>query len=490
MQLRSPNINACLGNQSATFTWDNISGCPTALLESWAKSCTVSTEMSNHQFLDCKTWTDAMTYHSSTEHQWTHYADSTSGLLRLAAPLAEQTTISRDQKMMLFLDNITVARSGRKREVFCRSWDVRDAVNSLSDVGHTFVEFLATPLSPGQTLAPGKLFLDRDVYVGPDPPSSEVIQSHWEQVCEKAQQIVDRLSKDNILLSFVVATRHGFCTAQSQYKLSFRPFIQGMQIRYTDIPTVISWLGQQDFWDMSVYKAREQLLATINGCKGRVGGCFDARILLPQPGHEDVLMYIVQHTDPSWPFLDIPIDYKKDFPVTAPAVASPSDVFVPPGHSEFIQSLLSCLSAATADDRKKWIAVGVVLKSEGRGDLLFADWLAFSKRGAKFVGESDCVKTWAGLRFDAAKSGLNCGIGTLCFHAKHDNATRYAEVMKHHHDIRDAPEEVVDKGQKGKKTAKRPSASVVPLAGQAGGSKNRARERMCMRIERAIKNIS
>lgn len=304
---------------------------------------------------------------------------------------------------MLFLDGLTVPRAGRLPHTFCRSWDQQATVLALSRVGHTFIEFL------NQDSAPGKLFLDRDIYVDNTAPTTDEIDGHMHQVRDNVQQIVDRLSTKNNNLSFVIATRHGFCKARGQYKLSFRPFIQGMSIRYTHIPVVIKILGQQGFWDMSVYKAREQLLAAINGCKGRVGQSVDERILRPEAcSEQDLLMYVAQLVDPDWPFLDVPLDVNA-------VCASPvtSCVGRPTTDPAAVRRMVACLSAATADDRMKWIVIGMVLKEEGSGDTYYEDWLQFSRRGCKFAGEEDCAKTWAGLRC----SGM-CGIGTLRFHAR------------------------------------------------------------------------
>lgn len=314
---------------------------------------------------------------------------------------------------MLFLDGLTVPRAGRTPDTFCTSWNAQETVLALSHVGHTLIEFL------NQDSAPGKLYLDRDIYLaGSSAPTMELLASHMRLVRDNVQHIVDRLSTKENSLSFVVATRHGFCKAHGQYKLSFRPFIQGMSIRYTRIPVVINMLGQQDFWDMSVYKVREQLLASINGCKGRVGQTVDKRILCPENERADLLMYVAQLVDSDWPFLDVPLEL----------VAAPERS--PGRHSTAVvgtvRHMVACLSAATADDRMKWIVIGMVLKQEGSGDAYYEDWLEFSKRSKKFTTDEDCARTWAGLRC----SGL-CGIGTLLYHARRDGYVTGSARMQH-----------------------------------------------------------
>lgn len=299
---------------------------------------------------------------------------------------------------MLFLDSMVAKRSGR------HSWDAEKAVEMLSSRGHRLVELL---LPDGQ----GKLYLDRDVYVGIHPPTPQTVALHTELVESKVQEILDRLRTDTNSLSAVIATRHGFCAKRSRFKLSFRPFLQGMRIRRTDIPKVLSWVGQEGFWDMGVYKQNEQLLAAVNGCKGQG----DTRVLLPVDA--DLLQYVAQHTDPSWPFLDLPADY---------SVPEPRQHQDTPD-LQFIHNLLACLSSDTADDRKKWIRVGMVLKRHGtetgEQSRYFAEWVIFSRRGSKFSGEPDCRRTWASLHPAGA-----CTLGTLCYMAREDDECAFVRA--------------------------------------------------------------
>lgn len=318
---------------------------------------------------------------------------------------------------MMFLPSMTVPRAGRKSIDFCHEWTDREASVSLSKVGHTMVEFLTSSSDPG------KLFLDRDVYLGVDPPSSETVTAETLLVEAKVTLMMQRLTIDQTDLTCVIATRHGFCSRASRYKLSFRPFIQGMRLRYTDIPEVITWVGQDDFWDMSVYKAREQLLASVNGCKGRTGSTFDSRILAPERTGDDLLKYVVQHVDVTWPFLDIPVTQLSSrldaYRIKSPALTRKD--------RRFIRSLMSCLSSTSADDRRLWITIGIVLKVVG-GDVFYTEWLAFSKKGAKFVNDDDCWTTWMSLGCSAT-----CGLGTLCHHAMRDDPLSYhaAKMVRH-----------------------------------------------------------
>lgn len=339
---------------------------------------------------------------------------------------------------MNFVDRITVSRTGLKPSEFCHTWREDEAKGHLAETGHTFAEYLTSMTQPG------KLFLDRDVYTGISPPSAEVLRRETALVCEAVQALVSRLSTCRNDLTFVIATRHGFCLSHNQYKLSFRPFVQGMRILYTHIPTVIRWVGQEAFWDMSVYKPREQLLATINGCKGHIRGTYDGRTLIPSCGTEP-LMYVVQHVDMRWPLLNIPDNYEN----AMTSIPSIPERITTPKQRTFIHAIVECLGTQTSDDRKSWIAIGMALKREGP---YFNEWLEFSKKSGKYVDERDCMDTWSSLKTDAVEG--TCGMGTLCFHAKRDNPRKYMAATQQHSARHHRSASVVPVNMRAKMTAK------------------------------------
>ncbi|MEW5314906.1 MAG: hypothetical protein WDW38_006367 [Sanguina aurantia] len=193
-------------------------------------------------------------------------------------------------------------------------------------------------------------------------------------------------------------------------------------------------MGQQEFWDMSVYKATDQLLAAINGCKG-IGK--DYRMLKPQSPDDDPLDYVVQHVEPGWMNLPFPEDYASraheyvDSTVLGAGAAHTASTSgasqaraanQPATSANFVHDLVACLSKATSDDRGIWIAIGLALKTEGGGkDTYFPDFLSFSEKSSKFPGEEECRKRWAGFNTRSRGSAGSCGVGTIIFHAKADN---------------------------------------------------------------------
>ncbi|MCX7020710.1 MAG: hypothetical protein NTW26_00280, partial [bacterium] len=174
---------------------------------------------------------------------------------------------------MLFLPRVDVPRSGRDPSTFSTDLDGPAALEALAQPGHSLVEFLCNH-------AVTKLDRDHDAYFD-EAPSATQTAALRADVLNKASSIAMILCGAGRPVTVKLATRHGFCATKGRHKLSFRPFLQGVAIRYTDIPKIIAMQGQQGFWDMSVYKAAEQLMAGINGAKAR-----DApRVLLPEePG--------------------------------------------------------------------------------------------------------------------------------------------------------------------------------------------------------------
>lgn len=523
---RVGEILVSVSELSTSLTWVNKENIPQQELIAIARSCATRAMLAGICLTRGKTWGDILSVGDTSDNDkatWTHVADIRTGAMRpwvsvkvpilitLEGEAAEamngvssvrQASLpSYDEtNKMRFLDGITVPRSGLLPDAFCRSWTRAEVCERVSRKGHTFVEFLACPLRDPRGVPPGKLFLDRDVYVGTEPPSAAVMCFHMEEVRARVQTLIDRLKVPGNKLWFVVATRHGFCAAHGQHKLSFRPFVQGMVIRYTDIPHVIKSVDQADYWDMSVYKQSEQLLATILGCKGRIGGVHDPRVLLPDPQHPDPMMYIVQDFDTRWPFLDLPEEVNTamgscDSLTTAGVCVSKNrggtaSTWTPPNVIEtcFVRALLACLGRACSDDRKLWITVGLVVKGLGRGDMYYEDWLRFSKVGTKFGGDHDSRRTWEGLRIGAigAVGAGVCGIGTLCHHARLADPDGYKTTCRARLEAL-AVEKGVKRGKgdgdRGGAKRRKQCVSVVPMVGSRQVAAS-ASSRICQAIQK------
>lgn len=329
---------------------------------------------------------------------------------------------SAELTSMFFLTGIGAKRSNLTCETFAMVWTPEMARNNLQwagakqTVAHTSVEFLSCK-DGDPALAPlGKLYLDKDEYVGTEPLSAEEVMQCDEGVRFNAQMFIDKLQCMGIHITRKITTRHGWCPAHKQNKRSYRPFFQGFAIRYPDIPFVIRWLKQEDLWDMSVYKPGEQLLATIGGCKGWLHGVDDQRVLVPESPLDDPLDYVVQSVDPAWQLLDIPQPTKADNVKMVCGSANDSATEC----TLFVKDMIMCLSAATSDDQGKWSRIGFALKgTSNANDKISPEFVEISSMSAKFKGSHDCKKFW-----DSAKpnrNGLKTGMGTICHFARLDD---------------------------------------------------------------------
>jgi hypothetical protein len=348
---------------------------------------------------------------------------------------------------------------------------------------HTFCEFLSHD-------AITKVFLDKDVYIdlreGETIPPREVIEQYEREVHVRVQALLDMLETDKVSMECVTATRHGPTSDKHVYKLSFRPFLKGCEIRYTDIPALIQAAQQEEYWDMSVYKHSEQLLAAIHGCKGMNKGYYDARILTMEEGHDrsHTLDYVAQYTDSHWPLLDLSDDFVREQRDAAEARKAAKSKHALPGMAsqsisgagtgtrtgnkalkddidpDFVRGLVSCLNANSAGDRTTWLKVAFGLKAACAMEMqggdtdtdtdtdtertgarageemdateksYFDSWIEFSmKAPGKFKGDTDCRKTWDSIKtLEAVDKGIR--IGTLCFYAARDDPGRYKELQR------------------------------------------------------------
>lgn len=144
-----------------------------------------------------------------------------------------------------------------------------------------------------------KMFFDRDepldVGVMPTP---ELLAWKDSQVREHLERILSRIPLEpGTQLSYVIATRHGFIAEKNQYKLSYRPYVSGIKVKFESIPNLIRFVagppedndrhGVLNFWDSTVYKRSEQLLGCINGIKTDK----DRRKLCMEQPDDDIAKY-------------------------------------------------------------------------------------------------------------------------------------------------------------------------------------------------------
>lgn len=87
-------------------------------------------------------------------------------------------------------------------------------------------------------------------------------------------------------------------TPTRKFKVSFRAYVLGYAIRYTQMPFFIKEHAVGCDFDLSVYKAKEQLYGCLGGCKGKIPNKeMDNRILVPLTHKSNPRAFLVQALD-------------------------------------------------------------------------------------------------------------------------------------------------------------------------------------------------
>ncbi|PNH06378.1 hypothetical protein TSOC_007250 [Tetrabaena socialis] len=154
-----------------------------------------------------------------------------------------------------------VPRKGLAVDDFAQKRSVEDALALLAIPGHTRHEFLSSRVDT-------RLYLDYDEVLE-SPLTPEILKDRKDKVIARLDALLGPFSEDKTIVYYSIASRHGFSPRHGKFKVSFRPFVRGLSIPYTEIPLLLRSMHQDNFWDMSVYKEGEQLLAAINGVKDR-----------------------------------------------------------------------------------------------------------------------------------------------------------------------------------------------------------------------------
>lgn len=260
---------------------------------------------------------------------------------------------------MRFVNHIVGKRTGLLPDAYSSVWTAEEVKQNLAPSTadrkpSTYAEILSQGSEGGATIC--KLYLDHDFYCQGPVPTAEEVQRESEAVIRNVRVLLEGLGTDKNNLTCVIATRHGLCPKKGLWKLSHRPFLQGFRIRYTDIPKVLKVFGQEGFWDPTVYKSSEQLLAVVNCCKGVIGKYYDGRVLQPQSDCLDPLCYVAQYVEEAWGLLDLPADFGAESKANEITTTAPQQVI---DHGDdtnvcplFVAALTACLSTDSSNDRE------------------------------------------------------------------------------------------------------------------------------------------
>ncbi|PNH02121.1 putative helicase [Tetrabaena socialis] len=300
-----------------------------------------------------------------------------------------------------------------------------------------------------------KIYLDYDESSDTEFTEEDVADRAAE-VTRRLDLILDILRDINPHVSYVLAQRHGFDPVKRRHKISFRPFISGIRIKYTDIPRLFTlhpglaraWYvsetseetseenSKQPFWDAGVYKAGGQMLGAIH-CQKAEG---DPRVLRPLSSERseltrDHMAYVAQYVDPAW--LLCTSDYLSELEDLSSSPASSATSSALPANTADskcldILSLLQCLGPGAAAYRDTWMKVALFLKAHV-GESGFDGFVAFSRKDPeKFSGVKDCRKLWDSLNVSRplAIGQRPLTVATLHWLAKRDDPDAYAAWSK------------------------------------------------------------
>lgn len=272
------------------------------------------------------------------------------------------------------------------------------------------------------------------------------VRSRVEVILDGLRHLVSHGDLKQSRLQYAIAHRHGTphsrltptpahgldSHAQSKkFKVSFRPFIRGVRLPYTIIPEILTAYGQHTFWDMSVYKQREQLLAAINGVKSPD----DPRVLQKESPDDPDEWYVAQIVSPDDISMQRPPESTQLNSTLQHSDFKDSDF----KDSEFIADVLACLGTRRVEDYSSWRNVCFALKLHSE-DLLdaFLQWSRSSDKYDSPDHQDAARKLWDSVDSLArlSRDSKLVTLGTVCMWAKQDDPVKYAAAKCRHHQRR------------------------------------------------------
>ncbi|PNH03001.1 hypothetical protein TSOC_010984 [Tetrabaena socialis] len=255
-----------------------------------------------------------------------------------------------------------------------------------------------------------RLYLDYDEVLE-SPLTPEILKDRKDKVIARLDALLGPFSEDKTIVYYSIASRHGFSPRHGKFKVSFRPFVRGLSIPYTEIPLLLRSMHQDDFWDMSVYKEGEQLLAAINGVKDRD----DPRVLTKEHADDPDAWYVAQILDDNALPFHMPLELGHS--TTSPTTSSTRESNV---DAVLVRDVLACLSSERFRDYASWRTVGFALKSLG-DDVYLQEFQEFSR-----IPEYDSTAAQKACRELFERASTNgVTFGTLRHWAKEDDAEGY-----------------------------------------------------------------
>ncbi|PNH02955.1 hypothetical protein TSOC_011021 [Tetrabaena socialis] len=300
-----------------------------------------------------------------------------------------------------------VPRKGLAVDDFAQKRSVEDALALLAIPGHMRHEFLSSRVDT-------RLYLDYDEVLE-SPLTPEILTDRKDKVIARLDALLGPFSEDKTIVYYSIASRHGFSPRHGKFKVSFRPFVRGLSIPYTEIPLLLRSMQQDDFWDMSVYKEGEQLLAAINGVKDRD----DPRVLTKEHADDPDAWYVAQILDDNALPFHMPLDLGHSTTSSTTSLTS-STLRESNVDAVLVRDVLACLRSERFRDYASWRTVGFALKSLG-DDVYLQEFQEFSR-----IPEYDSTAAQKACRELFERASTNgVTFGTLRHWAKEDNAEGY-----------------------------------------------------------------
>ncbi|PNH03860.1 hypothetical protein TSOC_010043 [Tetrabaena socialis] len=258
------------------------------------------------------------------------------------------------------------------------------------------------------------LYLDYDEVLE-SPLTPEILTDRKDKVIARLNALLGPFSEDKTI-GYSIASRHGFSPRHGKFKVSFRPFVRGLSIPYTEIPLLLRSMHQDNFWDMSVYKEGEQLLAAINGVKDRD----DPRVLTKEHFDDPDAWYVAQILDDN----ALPFHMPLDSSTTSSTSSTSSTLRESNVDAALVRDVLACLRSERFRDYASWRTVGFALKSLG-DDVYLREFQDFSR-----IPEYDTPAAQQACRELFERASTNgVTFGTLRHWAKEDDAEGYQRAI-------------------------------------------------------------
>ncbi|PNH08373.1 hypothetical protein TSOC_005112 [Tetrabaena socialis] len=310
------------------------------------------------------------------------------------------------------LESQRVPRKGLAVDDFAKERSIDDALALLAVPGHTRHEFLNSRVHT-------RLYLDYDEVLE-TPLTPEILKDRKEKVVAMLDALLGPFVAENTQVSYSIASRHGFSPRHGKFKVSFRPFVRGLSIPYTEIPRLLRSTQTsdlpsfQDFWDMSIYKDGEQLLAAINGIKDRD----DPRVLTKEHADDPDAWYVAQILDDDALPFRMPVEEsQRPESQRRESQRRESNVDI-----VLVRDVLTCLSSDRFRDYESWRTVGFALKSLGDSTRDYAGLFQEFSR----IPEYDSTEAQGACRELFERASTNgVTFGTLRHWAKEDDAAGY-----------------------------------------------------------------